>query len=193
VRCSIPASSTSRHPSALCGELHLPCAIRCRDPYENSWNTDLDQNAVEVRAFVTPVGHFFAGQRDLLENGAVGLRAGHVHLVTPCSPTSVWEESLADQLPAFAVVTFLSVVNPKPRPGGLVACFRSTRPRSDHSKSYVQEQFAVPFLRLGHQAARLAQKPRVSDLAASGDVLKLSLKAKVDPGANTTSPSSGFH
>jgi hypothetical protein len=48
-------------------------------------------------------------------------------------------------------------------------------------------------LRLGHQAARLAQKPRVSDLAASGDVLKLSLKAKVDPGANTTSPSSGFH
>src|ERR1700722_4243227 len=48
---------------------------------------------------VTPVGHFFADQRDFLEIGAVALRAGQVHLVTPCSPTSVWEESLSAQLP----------------------------------------------------------------------------------------------
>src|ERR1700687_1619228 len=41
---------------------------------------------------VTQVQHFFAGQRDFLETGVVALRAGHVHLVTPCSPTSVWEE-----------------------------------------------------------------------------------------------------
>jgi hypothetical protein len=71
--------------------------------------------------FVTQVGHFSAGQRDFLEIGAVALRAGQVHLVTPCSPTSVWEQSLSDQLRSFAVVTFLSVVKPKPRVAGLVA------------------------------------------------------------------------
>ena len=41
--------------------------------------------------------HEFAGVRtmsfDLLEIGAVAVRAGQVHLVTPCSPTSVWEET----------------------------------------------------------------------------------------------------
>ena len=50
-------------------------------------------NAVELCRFVTPVEHSFAGQRDFLEIGAVVLRAGHVHLVTPCSPTCLWEES----------------------------------------------------------------------------------------------------
>ena len=42
--------------------------------------------------FVTPVERFFAGQSDFLEIGGVALGAGHVHIVTPCSPTLVWEE-----------------------------------------------------------------------------------------------------
>jgi hypothetical protein len=37
------------------------------------------------------------------------------------APTSVWEESLSDQLPSSAVVTFRIVVRPKPRVAGLVA------------------------------------------------------------------------
>jgi hypothetical protein len=41
----------------------------------------------------------------------------------------------SDQLPLSAVVTFLSVVNPKPRPAGLVACLRSTRPGSGHFRA----------------------------------------------------------
>ncbi len=44
------------------------------------------------------------------------------------------------------VVTFLSVVNPQARPAGLVACLRSTRPRSGHFLSHVQEQLAIPFV-----------------------------------------------
>ncbi len=60
--------------------------------------------------------------RRFLKLRAVGLRAGQVHLVTPCSPTSVWEESLSGQLPSSVVVTLLSVVNPKPRRAELVAC-----------------------------------------------------------------------
>jgi hypothetical protein len=116
---------------------------------------------MELCTFVTQVGHFSAGQRDFLEIGAVALRAGHVHLVTPCSPTSVWEESLSDQLPSSAVVTFLSVVKPKPGVAGLVAWLRSTRPRSGHFLSHVQEQPAIPFLGLGEQTAKLAQIARV--------------------------------
>jgi hypothetical protein len=59
----------------------------------------LNNNAVELCTFVTAVEHFFAGQKDFLEIGAVALRAGHVHLVTPCSPTSVWEESVLVNFP----------------------------------------------------------------------------------------------
>lgn len=88
---------------------------------------------MELCMFVTQVGHFSAGQRDFLEIGAVALRAGHVHLVTPCSATSVWEEPWSDQLPWSAVVTFLSVVKPKPRVAGLVARLDSRRPRPGHS------------------------------------------------------------
>ena len=51
---------------------------------------------------------------------------------------------LSDQLPSSAVVAFLSVVNPKPRAARLVACLRSTRPRSSHFLSNVQVQFAIP-------------------------------------------------
>jgi hypothetical protein len=60
---------------------------------------DLNDNAVELCTFVTGVEHFFAGQKDFLEIGAVALRAAHVHLVTPCSPTSVWEESVLVNFP----------------------------------------------------------------------------------------------
>jgi|SRR5208282_763884 len=152
----------SPHPLFLCVERRLTCFLRGRGPNENFRATDLDQDAAEIRAPGAPVGHFFARQRDHLENGAVGLRAGHVHLVTPCSPTSMWEESLSDQLPASVVVTFLSVVNPKPRPAGLVACLFSTRPRSSHFMSYAQEQLAVPFLRLGHQTQTFSHNPLFS-------------------------------
>jgi hypothetical protein len=58
-----------------------------------------DRNAVELCTFITPVEHFFAGQKGFLEIGAVGLRTGHVHLITPCSPTSVWEESFLINFP----------------------------------------------------------------------------------------------
>jgi hypothetical protein len=51
---------------------------------------------------------------------------------TPCSPTSVWEESFLGQPRASAVVTFPSVVSPKPRPVGLVAGVRSDEIPSRH-------------------------------------------------------------
>jgi len=59
----------------------------------------LNDNAVELCTFATGAEHFFAGQKDFLEIGAVALRAGHVHLFTPCSPTSVWEESALVNFP----------------------------------------------------------------------------------------------
>jgi hypothetical protein len=58
---------------------------------------------------------------------------------------------LSDQLPSSAVVTFLSVVNPQPRPAALVARLRSTRTRSGHFLSHVPERLALPFLGLGEQ------------------------------------------
>jgi hypothetical protein len=56
----------------------------------------------------------------------------------------MWEEPLSDQLPFFAVVAFLSVVNSKPCPAGLVARLCSTRPRSSHFLSDVQERIENP-------------------------------------------------
>ena len=135
-------------PTALCGEPPPLCSLCCRGTYKNSLTTAADQNAAELCTFVTLVEPFFADQRDFLEISAVALRAGHVHLVTPCSPTSVWEESSA-------VVTFLIVVNPQPRPAGLVACLRSTRPRSGHFLSPVQEQLAISFLGLANRRRNL--------------------------------------
>ena len=76
---------------------------------------------MELCTFIAPVEHFFAGQRDLLEIGAVALTAGHFHLVIPCSPTSAGEEALSGQIRSSVVVTFVCVVNPQPRPPGLVA------------------------------------------------------------------------
>jgi hypothetical protein len=68
---------------------------------------------------------------------------------------------------------FLIVVNAKPRPAGLVACLRSTRPRSGHFLGHVQEQLAIPFLRLGEQTAKLAPIARVFAPTAPGDVVNL--------------------
>ena len=97
--------------------------------------------------FVTQVEHFSAGQRDFLEIGAVPLRAGHVHLVTPCSPTSVWEEPLSDQLRSSALVTFLGVVKPKPRLGGLVARVDLARSGSDHLRLLSSKPFRLMLFR----------------------------------------------
>src|SRR6266852_5867998 len=71
---------------------------------------------------------------------------------------------LSDQLPSSAVVTLLSVVNPKPRAAGLVACLRPTRPGSGHVLSHTKEQLAIPFLGLGEQTAKLGAWARVSDM-----------------------------
>ena len=75
----------------------------------------------------------------------------------------MWEESLSDQLPSSAVVTFLSVVNAKPRPAGLVVPpFDGTsfRPFS----GLWQEQAAIPFLRLVEQTVKLAIERSFSGL-----------------------------
>jgi len=109
--------------------------LACGQQTLGSDRRDGNLNGRVLRRTITP---FFAGQRDFLEISAAALWAGHVHLVTPCSPTPVWEESSS------AVVTFLSVVNPKPRPAGLVAC-----------------RLAIPFLRFGEHMAKLAHIARV--------------------------------
>lgn len=86
-------------PAALCGVPRLLCSLCFRGTYKNSRTTAPDENAAELCTIVTLVEPFFVGQRDLLEIGAVALGAAHVHLVTPCSPTSVWEESLLINFP----------------------------------------------------------------------------------------------
>ena len=78
---------------------------------------------------------------------------------------------LSDQLPSSAVVTFLSVANPQPRPAGLVACLRSTRPRSGHFLSHVQEQLEIRFLGLGEQTAKLARTVFVQSNIQVNDAL----------------------
>jgi hypothetical protein len=141
---SIPADSTCADRSALCGRRGRPCSLCCRGPNKNSRTIAPDQNTAELCAFVIPVEHFQAGQGGFLEIGAIALRAGHVHLVTPNSPLQ-GGKILSDQLPSSAVVTFLNVVNPKPRPPGLVARLCSRRPRFGHFLNHVQGQLAIPF------------------------------------------------
>lgn len=118
---------------------------------------------MKLCTFVAPVQHLFAGQRDLLELGAVALRAGNVHLVTPCRPTSVWKENLSNQLRSSLVETFQCVVNLQPCPPGLVACLHSTRPQYGHFLSHVQQQPLIYMSRFGWQTARLCRTQTLSN------------------------------
>jgi hypothetical protein len=146
-------SGTSPHPIILCGG-RPPYSLPCRGPFKNSRIIAPGQNTAELYTFVSLEEPFFVGQRDLLKIGEFALRAVHVHFVTPCSPTSVWEVCLSDRLPSSAVVAFL-----KPGPAGLVACLRSKIPPSGHFPSHVQERLQSASCILANRRPRLLRYP----------------------------------
>jgi hypothetical protein len=71
-----------------------------------------------------------------------------VHLVTSCSPTSVWLYILPDHPEALPLLRAIAI---KPRSAGLVARSRSAGPRPYHLLGHVQDQLTISIFRLGQQ------------------------------------------
>src|SRR5213078_4052221 len=96
---------------------------------------------------VYEVGAFLVGEGYLLQTVAVALRAAQVHIVTSCSPTSVWLESFLINRTANCI-----------EPGDSILVARGpTSFRLGHFLRHVQYQLAISFFRLSQHAAKLAQ------------------------------------
>src|SRR5882762_6763975 len=92
--CSEPNYESQVRPllggAQALGNRRLVCPLCLRATDKNPRSAAADQNAADARARFRAEKSFLVCERNFLEIGAVALRAAQVHLVTPCSPTSVW-------------------------------------------------------------------------------------------------------
>jgi len=119
-------------------------------PTTRSWSSAANHDRTQPRPAFTRKRPSSYASETFLRSVLLHFRAAQVHLVTSCSPTSVWAT-----YPSW--LRFAITCRIKPRPVELVACPRSTRLCARHFLGHIKYQFAISFSRPREQTPKLAE------------------------------------